>query len=156
MKYVVAIWLIAFILAVSALSAYVLSNDQPGLVSEQQTAILCILAAGLGGAVYCLRGVYLNACVRQQWSSEWLPWYFIRPFVSLACGLVSYVFLEAGLLVLESERTPGASRLGFYALAFIAGLNVDRFLAKVEDIAQATWGIRPSRASETSSSESSH
>jgi len=35
--------------------------------------------------------------------------------------------------------------LGFLALAFIAGLNVDKFITKIEDIAQATWGIEKSR-----------
>jgi hypothetical protein len=36
--------------------------------------------------------------------------------------------------------------LGFYVLAFIAGLNVDKFLSKIEEIAQTTWGIEKSRA----------
>ena len=36
--------------------------------------------------------------------------------------------------------------MGFYALAFVAGMNVDKFVAKIEDIAQATWGIEKSRA----------
>jgi len=65
--------------------------------------------------------------------------------VSVLCGAVSYVFLRAGLLVLESSQSSNATHLGFIALAFIAGLNVDKFIAKIEDIAQATWGIEKSR-----------
>jgi hypothetical protein len=30
-------------------------------------------------------------------------------------------------------------------LAFIAGLNVDKFIEKLEDIAQISWGIKKSR-----------
>jgi hypothetical protein len=32
-------------------------------------------------------------------------------------------------------------------LAFIAGFNVDKFLAKIEDVARAVWGIEKTRAS---------
>jgi hypothetical protein len=107
---------------------------------------LCVLAGGIGGCVYCLRGVYLNYSAKKQWTKEWEPWYFIRPIVSMVCGGVSFVFLKAGLLMLESKPTSDSSQLGFLALAFVAGLNVDRFLAKVEDISQVAWGIEKSRA----------
>jgi len=56
------------------------------------------------------------------------------------------MFLKAGLLILESGQKENASEIGFYALAFIAGLNVDKFLAKIEDVAQAVWGIEKSRS----------
>lgn len=63
------------------------------------------------------------------------------------CGAVSYLFLKAGLLILEAGMNPDASELGYYALAFVAGLNVDKFLSKVEDVALAVWGIEKSRTS---------
>ncbi len=31
--------------------------------------------------------------------------------------------------------------MGFFALAFIAGFNVDKFVAKIEEVAKAVWGI---------------
>lgn len=105
----------------------------------------CALIGGVGGAVYCLRGVYLNACIRKSWDDEWQPWYYIRPIVSHLCGAVSFLFLKAGLLLLEAQPKTQATDLGFLALAFIAGLNVDKFITKIEDIAQATWGIEKSR-----------
>ncbi len=117
---------------------------------ELQLGVRCAMAGGFGGLTYCLRAVYLNASVRKSWDAAWVPWYFIRPFVSMIVGAVSYVFLKAGLFVLQSEHQPTASPIGFLALAFIAGLNVDRFITKLEDLAQATWGIRPSRTAEAS------
>jgi len=63
------------------------------------------------------------------------------------CGGVSYLFLRAGLLILESGTRADSSHLGFYALAFKAGLNVDKFISKIEDVAQAVWGIEKSRTS---------
>jgi hypothetical protein len=116
-----------------------------------QLAIYCGLCGGIGGVTYCLRGIYLNACVFKRWDYEWFPWYFIRPIVSFICGIVSCLFLKAGLIVLEAKQVNTASNLVFYALAFIAGLNVDRFIEKIEDIAQTTWGIKKSRTSDKDS-----
>ena len=48
--------------------------------------------------------------------------------------------------MLESGTKSGASEIGFYALAFVAGLNVDKFVGKIEDVAQAVWGIDKSRS----------
>jgi len=111
-------------------------------------SIYCGISGGVGGITYCLRAIYLNACVFKRWDETWLPWYFIRPIVSFICGIVSFLFLKAGLIVLEARQEVSASNLAFYALAFIAGLNVDRFIEKVEELAQAAWGIRKSRTSE--------
>jgi hypothetical protein len=111
----------------------------------------CVLLGATGGVLYCLRGVYLNYCVKAQWTNQWIPWYLIRPFTSAICGGISYLFLKAGLLVLEAQKESDASNLGFYALAFIAGMNVDKFISKIEDLAQATWGIEKSRSSKFNS-----
>jgi hypothetical protein len=116
-------------------------------INQFQLPLICCVLGGIGGVLYCLRGVYLNYSVKKQWSNDWLPWYFIRPIVSIICGGISYLFLKAGLLVLEAQTEDSSSHLGFYALALIAGLNVDKFIAKIEDIAQATWGIQKSRTS---------
>lgn len=116
----------------------------PG-VEPFKLLVACSLAGGFGGVVYCLRGVYLNKCVHKRWDKDWLAWYFIRPIVSIVMGGVSYVILKAGLLVLEAAPDDGSSHFGFLAVAFVAGLNVDKFLAKIEDIAQSMWGIEKSR-----------
>ncbi|HDY90461.1 MAG TPA: hypothetical protein ENH82_20365 [bacterium] len=136
---------IGFLLA--GLLTYHYHPSFPTWLKEYSLIYLCIIMGGLGGIVYCLRGVYLNACVKKTWDKEWHPWYYIRPLVSLVCGGISYLFLKAGLLVLESNQSVDSSNLGFLALAFIAGLNVDKFISKIEDVAQAAWGIEKSRAS---------
>ena len=117
----------------------------PDWLAKYSLLYLCGLSGGLGGIVYCLRGIYLNACVKKRWNIDWYPWYYIRPVVSILCGAVSYLFLKAGLLILEASQHSGASYLGFLALSFIAGLNVDKFIEKIEEVAQAAWGIKRSR-----------
>ena len=139
-------FLILFLFGLTTVLIMYLASALPSWVDNFRLWFFCTIAGGVGGCVYCLRGVYLNACVRKQWDAHWQPWYYIRPFVSLVCGTVSCLFLKAGLLILESTQNQGASDLGFYALAFVAGLNVDKFIAKIEDIAQASWGIEKSRA----------
>lgn len=109
--------------------------------------VQCALVGALGGVVYCLRGLYLSRSVRNDWSDDWITWYVLRPWVSLACGGVTFVFLRAGLLVLEGNQTGDPSAYGFLALAFIAGLNVDGLVRRLEGIAESSWGIEPSRAS---------
>jgi hypothetical protein len=107
----------------------------------------CTGISAIAGVFYCLRGVYLNYCVKSNWDTKWMPWYMIRPFTSLISGGASYIFLKAGLLVLDAKVQSPDANLGFFALAFIAGLNVDKFITKIEEVAEVTWGISKSRAS---------
>lgn len=142
----IIVFLILFLVCLAILLIAYFAGALPVWVDGFRLWFLCAITGGIGGCVYCLRGVYLNACVYKRWADDWQPWYYIRPFVSLVCGGISCLFLKAGLLVLESTQNQGASDLGFYALAFVAGLNVDKFIAKIEDIAQASWGIEKSRS----------
>lgn len=99
----------------------------------------------LGGILYCLRGIYKNRSVNKCWDENWHVWYYLRPFTSAISGFISYVILNAGLLTLDAVQ--GETEFGFYAFAFIAGYNVDKFLQKLEDIAKTIWGIDKSRSS---------
>jgi hypothetical protein len=114
-----------------------------------RVAVACCAVACIGGCLYCMRAVYLNKCVHKRWDSDWNIWYFLRPLTSLICGGASFLFLKAGLLILESNTKDQASEIGFYALAFIAGLNVDKFVSKIEGVAQSVWGIEKSRSAST-------
>lgn len=142
--------IIAYLLLIAAADVTLLGVNRVGIMplwwADLGIIVPSVLVAGIGGVVYCLRGVYLNACVRKSWDDEWQPWYYIRPIVSHLCGAVSFLFLKAGLLVLDAEQKTQGTDLGFLAIAFIAGLNVDKFLEKIEDISQATWGIEKSRS----------
>lgn len=111
----------------------------------------CALIGMLGGVIYCLRAVYINRSVRGKWNNDWIIWYYLRPVVSLLIGAISFIFIKAGLLFLASGSNNCESPYGFLTLSFIAGLNVDRFLRRLEDVAQISWGVEPSRTYENSS-----
>ena len=117
--------------------------------------LMCGAIAYIGGCLYCFRAIYLNKCIRKQWDPDWHVWYFIRPLTSTIAGAISYLFLKAGLLVLESSSNVGASEMGFFALAFIAGFNVDKFVAKIEEVAKAVWGIEKTRSSTNNDAKNS-
>ncbi len=142
----IVFYLLIVVLAYLVALAFLLSRIMPQ-IEPFRVGLTCGAIGGLGGCLYCLRAIYLNAAVRNQWSPQWHVWYYLRPLVSGGCGGISYLFLKAGLLVLESGTKPDASEIGFYALAFIAGFNVDKFIKKLEDVSEAVWGIEKSRTS---------
>lgn len=100
-----------------------------------------------GGSVYCLRGLYFHYCIEKDWDNVWVVWHVIRPFVSTVCGAVSLVFVKAGLLLFGGASIEMQNHYGVYALAFIAGLNVDNFVKKIELIFKEAIGIKQTRTS---------
>ena len=101
----------------------------------------------LGSTVYCSRSLYLQYCVKKEWDNRWIVWHVIRPFVSTICGLISLLFIKAGFLVFDASSTPSQSYYGIYAVAFIAGMNVDNFIKKIESLCKEILGIQKTRTS---------
>lgn len=121
--------------------------DLPPWIANVRGVLDSTLVGGLGGAAYCLRGVYLNAAVYDRFDSRWYIWYALRPVTSLIFGGISFVVLKAGLLLLNAQPEDTSSSYGFMAVAFVAGLNVDRFVQRLEEAAKAAFGIEKSRTS---------
>ncbi|MDF1690621.1 MAG: hypothetical protein P1U35_13540 [Cycloclasticus sp.] len=125
-------------------------GNYPEWLLSYELALNCILIAAVAGSLYCLRAVYLNKCVRKSWDEEWETWYYLRPLTSAISGLAAYIFLKAGLVVLEASQESDAANYGYLAFSFIAGLNVDKFVVKIEEIAKSTFGIEKSRSANDS------
>jgi len=106
------------------------------------------LMGSLGGIIYCLRGIYVNKSFKKEWDVDWHIWYYLRPLTSLISGFVSCIFLKAGLLTLDVGDSSGNIHFGYFAVAFIAGYNVDNFMKKIESLAKTVWGIEKSKSSE--------
>ncbi|WP_208451361.1 hypothetical protein [Burkholderia gladioli] len=146
MIFFISVYILALLGAGTYAILFIALGKLPNPYIEIHVGIMCTAIGLVGGCLYCLRAIYLNRSVFNQWDNRWSSWYFLRPITSTCCGGISYLFLKAGLLVLESGTKSDASEIGFYALAFIAGLNVDKFIAKIEDVALAVWGIDKTRA----------
>lgn len=143
--------IILYLFALLSFSTYAIGAMSLGWLPEPyaplRVPLMCGAIAYTGGCLYCFRAIYRNKCVKKNWDPDWHLWYFIRPVTSTIAGAISYLFLKAGLLVLESSTNAGSSEMGFFALAFIAGFNVDKFFTKIEEIAKAVWGIDKTRSS---------
>lgn len=147
----VSAWLIIALIVETAGLAFAFIKPPEFLHGEYLNVAACILFGGIGGLTYCLRSVYINTSLHKRWDTCWLPWYVIRPVVSLVLGGISYLFVKSGLLLLGSEQSSASTPLGVLTLSFIAGLNVDRFVTKIEEIGSTAWGVEPSRTSKNSS-----
>lgn len=139
-------YLFTLLLLVALVYAGLVKGDVfPEWIMSKKLMIRCGLIGVLGGTLYCLRGVYLNKCVRNCWEDRWHVWYVLRPVVSGICGVVAYLFLKAGLIVLDASQNGSGGDYGYMAFAFFAGLNVDKFVGKIEDVGMAIFGIEKSR-----------
>ncbi len=152
MKRVIA-YLIGWLVAIIVISVIDEVAEMPVWYVKNLLFVKCGLIGTMGGVLYCLRGVYLNRCVRKTWDEDWHVWYYLRPITSGLSGFVSCIFLKAGLLVLEGESVSDETSFGYLAIAFIAGYNVDNFLKKLESVAKTLWGIEKSRSSEIGEDE---
>lgn len=151
MKKVIA-YLVTILIVLIAGFIAIQTCGLPRHLREIELALKCGLVSTLGGVLYCLRSVYLNRCVHNRWSTEWEVWYYLRPITSAICGLVAFIFLKAGLVVLDASQNEGSGDFGYLAFAFFAGLNVDKFVEKIEELGKSLFGIEKSRNAKSSSS----
>ena len=138
----ILIYLYMFLIILTALLIFLLLNILPiNLSIEDKVPLYCIISAGYGGLIYLFRSIYIHRCFQKDWDDDCKQWYYVRPINSLIIGGFAYIFLKAGLLVLETESINTPTYYAYYAISFIAGLNVSNFLKKIEDIAKTVFGI---------------
>lgn len=144
---IIIIYLLVLLLLIGTLSILHFIVEVPLWYTQNIILLQCSYFGLLGGILYCLRGIYINKAVNNEWNSDWRVWYILRPFTSLISGFVSGILLKAGLLILDATSEGNQTYFGFYSIAFVAGYNVDNFLKKIESLAKSTWGIEPSNVS---------
>lgn len=115
--------------------------------------IQCVMISTLGGLLYCIRAIYINKCVRKNWDEEWHVWYYLRPIASMIVGFLAYMFLKAGLLVLDASENHSSGDYGYLIIAFLAGLNVDKFMIRLEEVGKSMFGIELSRIAKNSDNQ---
>lgn len=143
-------WIIGYLLTILlAVVAITITTDVYGGPEWKPDHLLllhCTFVGMIAGVLYCLRAVYVNQGL-DRWDSAWTVWYYLRPITSGISGFASSIFLQAGLLALSSKPQLDGTPYGYFAIAFIAGYNVDFFMKKLEHVAKELWGIEESRAS---------
>lgn len=111
----------------------------------QQLPLQSMLVGAVGGVSYCMRAVYINRCVKNEWNARWWPWYVVRPLLGSIVGVVAFLLISAGLFVFGGVHESSTRSYGILILSWVAGYNVDGFLSRIEKMAQFSWRISPSR-----------
>lgn len=144
----ICIYLVIFLACCSfSILSLIFGGYSQKITGQVLTLLGCILVGGVGGSIYCIRAIYIQACVKKQWDENWIVWYILRPIISLVIGGISYLFIKAGLVVFSSHEQIELNQLSIWSLAFISGLNIDNFMKKIENVGMTIWGITPSRIS---------
>jgi hypothetical protein len=102
----------------------------PGSIGSQPTSGVLWFGA-LGGVLLSLSGVFEHAA---DWNPSYRLWHIARPLVGAAVGLVAVLIVQAGILTIGQNATPGdhASRFVlYYIIAFIVGYREDTFRALI-------------------------
>jgi hypothetical protein len=145
---IVAVYLLILLIILAYLFILILNGDILGCVKkEYHTFICCGLVGGIGGITRNIRSVYVKFSPQNidgqlicNWDNRWLPWYILRPYVSIVMGCVGYLLLRVGLLTLNAEIEQDSPQLMVYAVAFIAGLKVNAILIKIDEISKSAFG----------------
>lgn len=141
------VYSIICILVSQYLASYCPNSLIRELIVNHSLILQCVFFGGIGGVIYCFRSVYINYCIYKRWDCDYIVWYLIRPIISLVIGGISYTFIKAGLVLFSSSQQYEINQLSILSLAFLSGLNVDKFMKKLESIGELVWGISPSNLS---------
>jgi hypothetical protein len=138
-------FIVIYLLVLLAVSAAIGFLTLYGLIDFEieivELGVYCFSFGMMGGIVHCLRSIYLHRSLMGDWESKWNVWYFLRPIVSGITGVISMIFIKAGLLVFASGLQIDDRVMAYIAVAFLAGYNVKNFLSKIEDISKAVLGV---------------
>lgn len=137
-------WISAYLLIIMGLCVYAFIVMHCN-TSINLTLLGCFSISGIGGCLYCLRAIYLQACVKKEWDENWLVWYLLRPIISIIIGGISYLFIKSGLILFTTTDKYELNQLTVWVFAFLSGLNVDNFMKKIESVGETIWGINSSR-----------
>ena len=91
-----------------------------------------VALSGFLGSMIHLSSSLTNYIGAGQLQSNWLPWYFVKPFTAMGVALVFYFVLKAGLVGLETGV--GINPFGIVVISALAGLFTDKATLKLEEI----------------------
>ncbi|AYL95776.1 hypothetical protein [Mucilaginibacter celer] len=112
---------------------------------EFNTIILILVAAaGFLGNMIHIATSFTTFIGAGQFKSNWLLWYFVKPFTAAALAMVMYFVFRAGFL---SSADPG-SNLNIYGVMSIAtfvGLFTDVATEKLKEVFKTMFNTRDDR-----------
>lgn len=91
---------------------------------EERLILLVIVAGALGSYIHSATS-YSDYRGNRQFSSSWMLWYLLRPFIGICLALIVYFAVRGGLLsmVLSGETANNAANINPFGVAAISGLT---------------------------------
>lgn len=92
-------------------------------------------AGGLGGSIYCIRGMY-KAIAEDTFDTKWVWWYLYRPFISAIMGVITYFLIVGGLLSLSANGKTDLNKgiMLYSGLGFLAGFYFSKIMEKLDGV----------------------
>jgi uncharacterized membrane protein len=100
-------WMIGFLALFLATEGTVASMENRGYTAVTSLILAAwpaAAAAGLGGACSLLYDLYRHVSLEQDFHRQYLMSYLVQPIVGFVFGLVVYLLLASGYLVITTER----------------------------------------------------
>jgi len=100
-------WMIGFLTLFLATEGTVASMENRGYTAVTSLILAAwpaAAAAGLGGACSLLYDLYRHVSIEQDFHRQYLMSYLVQPIIGFVFGLVVYLLLASGYLVITTER----------------------------------------------------
>ena len=148
---IVGVWLVifsvaaAFALVISLfppswltaqLSGWQVSTD-PALGSGLNDALVTVFAAAVGSSITTIQGYLRHASTQGDFKTSFAPWYVARPLMGTLLGLLFYLVLKAGLLLLGTgDDGTTIDRWALAAVGGLVGLSSKPAIEKLREVFQ--------------------
>lgn len=106
--------------------------------------LLTVLGAVLGSALHSLFGLWVHACVLEDFSPAFTGSYLLGAFAAGLLGVGTFLVLQGGMLALGGDPAGGAEPLRaslFHgAIGVLVGLGFDAVLMRIDGVTRELFG----------------
>jgi hypothetical protein len=100
--------------------------------------ILVVLVMGAIGSYVHVGASFIYHVGAKDFSSYWVWWYILRPFIGTALALVFYLAVRGGLLAADGDNL---NLYGAAAVAGLVGLSSKQAIERLKDLFNTLFGV---------------
>ncbi len=116
-------------------------HGRHGLIHLNTLLLILVAAGGFLGNMIHISTSLTTFVGNGQFKSNWILWYFVKPFTAAALALGLYFVFRAGFLNMSADL--GSINLyGVITISFLTGLYTDRATMKLQEVINTVFGIK--------------
>ncbi|HXB91740.1 MAG TPA: hypothetical protein VNU72_05605 [Puia sp.] len=116
-------------------------HGRRGLIHLNTLLLILVAAGGFLGNMIHISTSLTTFVGNGQFKSNWILWYFVKPFTAAALALGLYFVFRAGFLNMSADL--GSINLyGVITISFLTGLYTDRATMKLQEVINTVFGIK--------------